>query len=222
MEPLQGRLTGADEPALAPDAVIERIQLDERSWVDVSRGWLRGADTLLARLVEQVEWQQGRRWMYERMVDDPRLSAYLRDGDDLPHPVLHDIRVALSRHYHVLLGGFGLNYYRDGHDSVAPHRDREMRHLEETIVAIVTLGAARPFLVRALSKAVRPAPSTDIHPASGDLLVMGGRCQAEWMHGVPKVAHAGPRISVTMRWSSGRGRADRGPGARAPRRFDRA
>ena len=59
------------------------------------------------------------------------------------------------------------------------------------------------------------------HLQPGDLLVMGGRFQADWRHGVPKVARpVGPRISVTWRWSSGKGRADRGVSFRAPRRFD--
>ena len=115
-----------------------------------------------------------------------------------PIPRLHHLRAALQQHYGVKLGGVGLNYYRDGHDSVAPHRDRELRQLDDTIVAIVTLGAKRPFLVRRHGG----GPSIDISPASGDLLVMGGACQQHYEHGVPKVAHAGPRISASYRWSS--------------------
>lgn len=221
MEPLQGTLAGHDEPAVTTDPVIERTQLDDRSWVDVSRGWLRGADDLLAHLVEHVAWSQGRRWMYDHMVDDPRLSSWIRTEDPLPHPVLLDVRRAVTRHYQVRFGGFGLNYYRDGRDSVAFHSDREMRHLDDTLIAIVTLGAARPFLVKAMGRRDEPKPSIDIRPASGDLLVMGGACQKAWQHAVPKVAHAGPRISVTLRWTSGRGRNLRGRSARAPRRYDR-
>jgi alkylated DNA repair dioxygenase AlkB len=88
---------------------------------------------------------------------------------------------------------------------VAPHRDRELRHLDETLISIVTLGARRPFLIRPRGG----GKSGDISPASGDLLVMGGRTQVGWEHGVPKVKHAGPRISVTWRWSSEKGPVDR-------------
>jgi alkylated DNA repair dioxygenase AlkB len=221
VEPLQGTLAGHVDPAVATDPAIERVRLDAGSWVDVSRGWLRGADALLAHLVETVEWSQGRRWMYDHMVDDPRLSSWIRKTDPNPHPVFLEIRRALTHHYRVQFDGIGLNYYRDGRDSVAFHSDREMRYLDETVIAIVTLGAARPFLVKAMGRRDEPKPSTDIHPASGDLLVMGGACQKAWQHAVPKVAHAGPRISVTLRWTSGRGRNLRGPGARAPRRYDR-
>jgi len=100
--------------------------------------------------------------------------------------------------------GPALNYYRDGRDSVAPHRDRELRKLDETLIAIVTLGARRPFLVRPRGG----GRSRNIAPAGGDLLVMGGACQRGWEHAVPKVVNAGPRISVTWRWSSGRGKSE--------------
>ena len=95
-------------------------------------------------------------------------------------------------------GGPGLNHYRDGNDSVAFHRDRELRQLTDTMVAVLTLGARRPFLVRPHGG----GRSIDLSPASGDLLVMGGRCQLDWEHGVPKVAAAGARVSVSWRWTN--------------------
>jgi alkylated DNA repair dioxygenase AlkB len=110
------------------------------------------------------------------------------------------VRAALEEHYGVPLGAIGLNHYRDGRDSVAFHRDRELRTAGESLVAVVTLGAPRPFLVRPRGG----GSSVDLRPASGDLLVMGGRCQLDWEHAVPKVAAAGPRTSVSLRWWSGR------------------
>lgn len=192
----QTSLFGSGAPAVA-DATLERMALDEHSWVDVGRAWLDGADTLFDELVDVVAWRQGRRRMYDRMVDDPRLSRWYRRDQDPPHPVLDEMRAALQAKYRVALSGPGLNYYRDGRDSVAPHRDRELRRLERTLVAIVTLGAPRPFLLRPRGG----GPSLDVRPAGGDLLVMGGRCQMDWEHGVPKVAAAGPRISISWRWS---------------------
>jgi alkylated DNA repair dioxygenase AlkB len=201
----QTSLLGAGDPAVDPAVLFERMWLDDQSWVDVARGWLHGADTLLDALIESVDWQQHRRWMYERMVDDPRLSRWFTTDEPLPHPALAPVRSALEARYDVPLGGIGLNYYRDGRDSVAPHRDRELRHLDDTLIAIVTLGARRPFLVRPKGG----GKSRDISPASGDLLVMGGRTQVNWEHNVPKVKRAGPRISVTWRWSSQKGPVDR-------------
>ena len=201
----QTSLLGAGDPAVDPTVPFERLWLDDVSWVDVARGWLHGADTLLDALIESVDWEQHRRWMYARMVDDPRLSRWISADEPLPHPSLAPVRSALEAHYDVPLGGIGLNYYRDGRDSVAPHRDRELRHLDHTLITIVTLGAQRPFLLRPRGG----GKSRDISPASGDLLVMGGRTQVGWEHGVTKVKSAGPRISVTWRWSSEKGPVDR-------------
>jgi alkylated DNA repair dioxygenase AlkB len=201
----QTSLLGAGDPAVDPATPFERTALDDHSWIDVARGWLQGADTLLDALIESVDWKQHRRWMYERMVDDPRLSRWFTTDEPLPHPALAPVRSALEAKYEVPLGGIGLNYYRDGRDSVAPHRDRELRHLDDTLIAIVTLGAQRPFLIRPKGG----GKSRDISPASGDLLVMGGRTQVNWEHSVPKVKRAGPRISITWRWSSQKGPVDR-------------
>ena len=211
----QRSLFGSGPPSLDPEADFQRTQLDHRSWVDICRGFLTGGDTLLDTLSESVDWRQGRRWMYERVVDDPRLSRWYKRGEQLPHDSLVSIERALERQYHVRFGAVGLNYYRDGNDSVAFHRDRELRHLDDTLIAIVTLGAKRPFLIRSRGG----GRSVDVAPASGDLLVMGGACQVGYEHGIPKVAHAGPRISASYRWSSKRGRPEEGPAWRAPRRF---
>jgi alkylated DNA repair dioxygenase AlkB len=201
VQPLQATLLGQGEPVLAPAPKFERIALDGTSWVDVARGWLEGADTMLEILVQQVPWRQGRRWMYERMVDDPRLSAWYRAGAALPHPALDEMRDELAHHYRVRFGSVGCNYYRDGRDSVAWHRDRELRELDNTLVAIVTVGGPRAFLLRPRGRGA----SIDLRPAAGDLLVMGGRCQRDWEHSVPKARAAPPRVSVSLRWSAERG-----------------
>ncbi len=195
MASLQRTIFGGGEPALDVAAPTERVDLDEHSWVDVVRGWLLGGDTLFDALAASVPWRHGRRWMYERVVDEPRLTrAYSRD-DPLPHPALGDVRSALEHRYGTVFGGVFLNYYRDGRDSVAFHRDRELRESEAGLVAIVTLGATRAFLFRPRSG----GRSIDVRPGSGDLIVMRGRCHRDWEHGVPKAASAGPRISVSTR-----------------------
>ncbi len=195
---LQRTLLGTDEPRIDSALRFERVDLQDGSWVKIARSWLHGADTLLDALADGVDWQCGRRWMYDRMVDDPRLSRLYRRDDRVPHPSFTTIRAALVDRYAVAFGGFGLNYYRDGRDSVAFHRDHELRHLDDTLIAIVTLGATRPFHLRPLGG----GRSLDLRPGSGDLLVMGGRCQTAWEHAVPKTASAGPRISATLRWAS--------------------
>jgi alkylated DNA repair dioxygenase AlkB len=197
---LQRTLLGGGEPEVDAGATFERVHLDRdswpKSWVDVAREWLHGADTLLDHLVAGVEWSQGRRWMYERLLDDPRLSCRVPPAHTQPHAALPAVRDALEQHYGVQFGTVGLNYYRDGEDSVAWHADRELRELDDTLVAILTLGARRPFLLRPRGG----GRSYNFRPGSGDLLVMGGRCQMDWEHHVPKVRHAGPRVSCSWRW----------------------
>jgi alkylated DNA repair dioxygenase AlkB len=192
---LQQSLLGGGEPRLAPPRRPERIDLDDRSWVEMVRGWLLGADTLFEQLASTVPWRHRRRWMYDRLVDEPRLTHASPRDRALPHPMLADVAHALDRRYGTRFGGVFLNYYRDGRDSVAFHRDRELRDTDAALIAIVTLGAARPFLLRPRAGGT----SVDARPGSGDLLVMRGRCHTDWEHGVPKTAGAGPRISVSLR-----------------------
>jgi alkylated DNA repair dioxygenase AlkB len=200
--PLQGSLFDENEVVgLGPLAPVERRALTAGAWVDVLPGWLTGADTLFQRLATRVPWQAERRQMYDRVVDVPRLLAFYREGDTLPDPILDQARDALSAHYADELGEpfrtAGLCYYRDGRDSVAWHGDRNGRGAtEDTMVAIVSVGAARPLLLR-------PRGGGPIHRHSvghGDLVVMGGACQRTWEHAIPKTAKAiGPRISIQFR-----------------------
>lgn len=194
----QTSLFALGAPSVRAGAVTERVELDPTSWIDVTRGFLDGADELCGELIATAPWHCHRRRMYDRVLDDPRLSCWFRSGATPPHPVLGDARHALGERYGRPFGGPGLNHYRDGRDSVAFHRDRELRRLEDTMVAVLTLGARRPFLVRPRGG----GRSIDLVPASGDLLVMGGRCQLDWDHGVPKVAAAGARVSVSWRWTN--------------------
>lgn len=207
-------------------SAVERIQLDETSWVDVARGWLPDADALYAELVERVAWQQGRLWRYERWVEEPRLGAWWRPGNPLPSESLPAIHRAVQRHYRVPFESLAFAWYRDGNDSVAFHRDRELRWLDDTVIDVLTLGAERPWLMRPRSSrydhaAPNKGATHDLSPASGDLLVMGGRCQTDWEHAVPKVRAAAGRISLQWRWTSRTGRQERGPSYRAARTFSR-
>jgi alkylated DNA repair dioxygenase AlkB len=180
---------------------LRRTELSHGAWIDVLPGWLTGADELFAHLAEQVPWQAERRQMYDRVVAVPRLLSYYREGMPLPHPILTEARDALSAHYAAELGEpfvtSGLCYYRDGRDSVAWHGDDTGRsRTEDTMVAIVSVGAARQLALRPRGggEAIRHALG------HGDLIVMGGSCQRTWEHAVPKTAKpVGPRISIQFR-----------------------
>jgi alkylated DNA repair dioxygenase AlkB len=199
---LQGSLFDqTDELHLSQLNATHRTVLGDGAWIDLLPGWLSGADALFTRLVHEVPWRAERRQMYEHVVDVPRLLAYYRAGDTLPHPILDEAREALSTYYARELGEpfttAGLCYYRDGRDSVAWHGDRIGRGArEDTMVAILSVGAPRDLLLRP-----RRGGQTVRRPLGhGDLIVMGGSCQRTWEHAIPKTARAaGPRISVQFR-----------------------
>ena len=179
----------------------ERVPLRAGAWIDVQRGWLAGSAPLFARLAEVVPWRAERRRMYDRTVDVPRLLCFYGEGAPLPDPALDACRDALNAHYAGELGEpfvtAGLCFYRDGRDSVAWHGDTTGRSAtEDTMVAILSLGEARPLLPRP-----RGGGETLRYVLGhGDLFVMGGSCQRTWEHAVPKSARpTGPRISVQFR-----------------------
>jgi alkylated DNA repair dioxygenase AlkB len=182
-------------------AGVERILLSRGAWVDLHRNWVEGSDLLFERLVEGVPWRAERRQMYDRIVDVPRLVAFYDEGDPLPDPALASIRSCLSAHYQGELGepfrSVGLCLYRNGTDSVAWHGDRIGRsRTEDTMVAIVSLGTPRRFLLRPRGG----GRSQRFELGRGDLFVMGGSCQRTWEHSVPKLAHCdGPRVSAQFR-----------------------
>ena len=191
--------TGGDAGTVAFDetfAGVERRALDDAAWVDHQPGWVRGADVLFERLLRAAGWGQHERWMYDRRVTEPRLTArfHLAEGD-VPLPVLTEMAAALCERYGVAFTQVGANLYRDGSDSVAWHGDRVARELPEATVALVSLGEPRPFKLRPKGG----GRAITYVPGRGDLLVMGGSCQRTWDHAVPKVARAGPRMSVQFR-----------------------
>lgn len=195
---LQGDLFACGPAGVREDSTRQRTDLGAGAWVDVWRNWFSGTDDLAERLIGAVDWEHHRRWMYDRIVDEPRVSCWYSSDESLPDPALDVYRAAAGGLYGVGFGAMGLNFYRDGHDSVAFHADRELRHLDDTLVVILTLGAARPFLLRPTGG----GRSIDLRPGSGDLLVMGGTCQEQWEHAVPKLSRSvGPRVSASIRWA---------------------
>jgi alkylated DNA repair dioxygenase AlkB len=201
---------------------VERVQLDEISWVDVARGWLQGADELHAELLESVAWQTSRLFRYDHYIEEKRLGSFWSRGRPLPHAGLGDATRALQARYKVMFEGFGLLQYRDGGDGQAFHRDTDMRWLDDTVVAILTLGARRPWLLRPKSArhtlADGRGATHDLSPGSGDLIVMGGACQAAWEHSVPYLGSRPTGIRISVQWRHARkvGRPFQGAGYRAP------
>jgi alkylated DNA repair dioxygenase AlkB len=198
----QPSLLDSGEPSIDTDFTgLHRRELDERSWIELVPRWVAGADALFDALLELGGWRQRDRWMYDKRVEEPRLTSSWRREDGTPiHPLVGEMRDALSARYGVTFDSGGLNLYRDGRDSVAWHGDRIPADLTEPFVAIVSLGHPRAFRLRRKGGGKGEA-TREVLLQRGDLLVTGGRCQREWDHSIPKVAAAGPRMSITFRHS---------------------
>lgn len=193
---LQGSLFGVGEPQLDPAAAFTRRQLDSHCWIDTAHGFFAGGDELMTELMTTLPWQAHERPMYDRVVAVPRLTAMLEADHAAVPSALAEAIVVLGERYRRRFERLGFNLYRDGADSVAWHGDRVGRAVTEPVVGVLTLGAARPFLLRPKGG----GPSLRLRPGCGDLIVMGGRCQTRWEHAVPKVSRSEPRLSVMFRY----------------------
>ena len=175
-------------------SVAERRQLSDGAWIDQAPRVVPAPDALFEEVLRAAPWSTHERPMYDRMVMEPRLTT--RRWAD-PPAVLVALADVLSERYGLDLRAISANLYRNGADSVAWHGDKIRHRGGETVVAIVSLGGARRFLLRPRSG----GPSIRLFPTSGDLLVMGGTCQRTWEHSIPKCVSAPPRISVMFRES---------------------
>jgi alkylated DNA repair dioxygenase AlkB len=196
--PVQADLFAGDVAVDATFARAVRTPLDAASWVEHVPGWMSGAALVFDELARVVPWKQHRRELYGQWFLEPRLTAEYRDLGDAPQP-LRAAAAALSRHYGVRYDSLWLNLYRDGRDSTGWHRDRFSCRRPECVVPVLSLGAPRRFLV----KPRQGGASFGWTPRSGDLVVMGGRSQQDFVHGVPKSAGpASARISVNFQSSA--------------------
>jgi len=179
----------------------------------LTNGFLSAAEAaaLYQRLVATVPWQQEQMAMYGRMVEVPRLTAWVGDPGTVyqysgirsePEPWSDELdalraRVGDGARFNSVL----LNYYRDGDDSVAWHSDDEPELGENPVIASLSLGAVRTFRLR--HKRRRDLPTIDLELQPGSLLLTRGGTQHCWEHCVPKRALSkvpGGRINLTFRW----------------------
>ena len=187
---------------------LRRIELSHGAWVDHVPGWVSGNDALFDALAEGLHWRRETMEMYDKTVEVPRLLARVPLGG-AGQPLVDEMRKAISRHYGEEFVYMTAALYRDGNDSVAFHGDTTARNMVEALVATVSLGFPRRFMLRPAEGGGASIPRDGVNPSRstsvslplgrGDLVVMGGTCQRTWRHGIPKVAHAGPRIALMFR-----------------------
>jgi alkylated DNA repair dioxygenase AlkB len=148
----QGSLLGAGRPQADPGfRGSRRHHLSDGAWVDHVPGWLSGADSLFADLLDRLDWQARELPMYGQLVPQPRLSAFWSlDDEAVRYPLLAQLAVVLGSRYGVRFESVGANLYRDGQDSVAFHGDRHARDVgdADVVIPVLSLGAPRRFLLR--------------------------------------------------------------------------
>jgi alkylated DNA repair dioxygenase AlkB len=172
---------------------LHRVELDATSWVEHVPGWLSDDQSLMDILLKEAEWEQRTRWMYTKSVIEPRLTAEYRLLREAPVR-LREIGERLSAQYGVPYDSAWLNLYRDHKDSTAWHAD-SLCLRDGCFVPVLSLGETRRFLIRPKDG----GRSLTFAAKSGDLIVMAGRCQKDWVHCVPKESlRAGARISINF------------------------
>ena len=192
---VQPTLFGTVPPSFDRDSELEVTELADGAWFAYAPVWLKGDQEVFDAVRDTAKWRSQNRPMYDRVVEVPRLNASLtRQGGG--HPILPEIAEWLEARYGEPFDRLTANWYRDGRDSVAPHGDQVVRTRDKSVMAILSLGARRRFV---LSQVAGPG-LVRLEVGEGDLLVMGGTIQRTWRHGVPKTNKpVGPRICVMFR-----------------------
>ncbi|MCS0609881.1 alpha-ketoglutarate-dependent dioxygenase AlkB [Massilia solisilvae] len=164
-------------------------------------------DQILRRLVEETAWRAETVVVYGKRHLQPRLTAWHGDAaytysglrlEPLPFtPLLQAIRGAVEEatghHFNSVL----LNYYRNGRDSMGMHSDDEPELGPRPVIASVSFGQARTFVLR--HKRTKQTVKLDL--TDGSLLLMAGVLQHNWLHGINKSARPlGARVNLTFRY----------------------
>lgn len=193
-------LFGREQPRIdAHFRTLQHIELPSDAWLDHAPGWVSGHETLFETLAHTIRWRMTEERIYDRVVPTPRLVAVLPDDGPIL-PLIDEMRRMLNERYAEEFTRTSLALYRDGRDSVAWHGDRIARQMETALVATVSVGSPRRFLLRPKGG----GRSVAFELGCGDLLVMGGTCQRCYQHAIPKVKEANPRIAIMFRpdWAS--------------------
>ncbi|MGB8683905.1 MAG: alpha-ketoglutarate-dependent dioxygenase AlkB [Candidatus Binatus sp.] len=170
----------------------------------------RNAVSILRQLIADVVWRQDKIVVWGKMYSQPRLVAWYGDrGSDYTYSGIRltplpwtDLLLEVRRRVEtVTASSFNsvlLNYYRDNRDSMGSHSDDEPELGERPVIASVSLGEERTFVLK--HKANKLAKPVRLRLASGSLLLMKGETQRYWKHGIAKETRPrGPRINLTFR-----------------------
>lgn len=163
-------------------------------------------DDIMARLVAETAWRAESIVLWGKQHPQPRLTAWHGDArysysgldlEPLPFtPLLRDIRQAVEIATGLSFNSVLLNYYRNERDSMGMHSDDEPELGPEPAIASVSFGATRTFILR--HRWSKQTVKLDL--TNGSLLLMRGKTQHFWLHGINKSARQiGPRLNLTFR-----------------------
>jgi alkylated DNA repair dioxygenase AlkB len=179
--------------------------------VRLARGWLAPAEStaLMATLLREVPWEVHRIRMFGREVASPRLSSWIGDAgaayrysgsrfEPKPWlPALSALRDRLQEELDRPFNSVLANRYRSGADAMGWHSDDEPELGPEPLIASISLGASRRFVLRHRRD---PAQRLALELEPGSLLLMAGATQHHWKHALPRTTRpVGERINLTYR-----------------------
>ncbi len=187
------------------------------------------ADALMRTLLATVPWHAHRIRLFGREVDSPRLSCWIGDPGTAyaysgarfkPHPwppglqpIHRRVAAACDTDFNSVLA----NLYRDGRDAMGWHRDDERELGPHPVIASLSLGATRRFLLKPVAPVAADAVPQPVAARSrrrggdadaltaldlghGSLLLMRGETQRRYRHALPRTTcRVGPRINLTFR-----------------------
>ena len=168
------------------------------------------ASLYFAALQSKIHWHTPRVFVYGRWIDSPRQSAWFGDRGAVyrysgtinePIPWLPELRTLRERLNHFCESEFNsvlANHYRSGSDSMGWHSDDEKELGPDPVIASISLGGARRFLLQHRRR--KDLPTHEIMLENGSLLLMRANSQGAWRHSIPKTRRAvAPRINLTYR-----------------------
>jgi alkylated DNA repair dioxygenase AlkB len=199
----------------ASERPTQTIDLADGGRLSLFERWLAPDEerSLHEALVGKIPWRQEHITLFGKPVAQPRLTAAFADTNVIyrysglvvePHPWTPEIiyiKIRAERDAGHAFNYVLANLYREGGDSMGFHADDEPELGENPVIASLSLGATRRFVLKHRRRSLPPVP---LDLTGGSLLVMAGTTQHYWHHGVPKTRRAvGPRLNLTFRWIVG-------------------
>lgn len=168
------------------------------------------ADVLFATLRSEIRWHRHRVRLFGRWHLAPRLSCWVGDpgavyaysgNHFVPQPWTPTLAALRARVEAACASRFNsvlANLYRDGRDRMGWHSDDEPELGTQPLIASLSLGAERHFLLKRRQPGARAGRLPLAH---GSLLLMAGDSQRNYRHALPASARVtAARINLTFRW----------------------